>query len=532
MKGAVGRFVGVFVMTLVVFSAVRAQEPVSFDTLGRIRQEGTMRSQILRIAQTLTDRYGPRLTGSPSLEAAGRWAITELESFGLQNGRMEPWDWGHPGWGNERLSAHIIAPVKDHLVAEVLAWTPSTEGPVKAQAVQITLPARPTKEQLTTHLDGLREVVRGRIVLVGAHQVVPVTFNDMPERHDDGEILRMMNSAPVRPAGTPAPAESPQPAQRPLTSAQLNAQLYEFLKTNGALVRVNDAARDHGQIRAFANNSYDSGRAIPTVVLRNEDYGRISRLLADKQTVELEFDIFNRIFPEGRTSYNVIAEIPGATDEVVMMGGHLDSWHAATGATDNAIGCAVVMEAARILKAVGIKPRRTIRVALWSGEEQGLRGSRAYVEQHFGSFEKPKLAFSRFNGYVNIDYGTGRPRYMSVFGPPAAAEVLAAALAPFRDLGVLGATATNRRQGFPGFSSDYGAFNEAGLPGIHVMQDPIEYDNYTWHSNLDTFERIVEEDAIKPAVVIAATVYDLATREAALPRFSRGEMPKRPGAGR
>ena len=291
-------------------------------------------------------------------------------------------------------------------------------------------------------------------------------------------------------------------------------------------MRVNDAARDHGQIRAFANNTYDPAKAIPTVVLRNEDYGRISRLLADGQTVELEFDILNRIYPEGRTSYNTIAEIPGATDEVVMLGGHLDSWHAATGATDNAIGCAVVMEAARILKAIGVKPRRTIRVALWSGEEQGLRGSRAYIGQQFGTFEEPKPAYSKFGGYVNIDSGTGRARYMTVFGPPAAATVVGEAIAPFKDLGVLGATTTRSRQGG---NSDHSTFNEAGLPGINVLQDPIEYASYTWHSNLDTFERIVEEDVIKSAIVVAATVYHLAMRADPLPRFSKDEMPRRPG---
>jgi Zn-dependent M28 family amino/carboxypeptidase len=277
-------------------------------------------------------------------------------------------------------------------------------------------------------------------------------------------------------------------------------------------------------IRAFANNTYDTGKAIPTVVLRNEDYGRISRLLADKQNVELEFDIVNRTYPEGRTSYNAIADIPGTTDEVVMLGGHLDSWHAATGATDNAVGCAVVMEAARILKAIGVKPRRTIRVALWSGEEQGLRGSRAYVREHFGTFEEPKPAFGTFGGYVNIDNGTGRPRYMSVFGPPSAADVLRETIAPLKDLGVLGASAIARRQGF---NSDHGAFNEAGLPGIQVGQDPIEYNSHTWHSNLDTYERIVEEDVMKSAIVIAATVYHLATRDELLPRLSKGDMPKR-----
>ncbi len=448
----------------------------------------------------------------------------------MQDGRLEPWDWGNPGWLNERLSAHIVSPVKDHLVAEALGWTPGTNGPVRAAAVQITLPVRPTKEQLAAHLDALKSTVEGKIVLVGAHQRVLVTFNDPPERRDDREVLQTLSAPPPgAPAqgparGTPPSPQSPGP--QVLSNVQITEQLYQFLKENGVPVRVNDAGRDHGQIRAFGNNTYDPAKAIPTVVLRNEDYGRISRLLASGQTVELEFDISNGIYPEGRVSYNTVAEIPGATDEVVMLGGHLDSWHAATGATDNAIGCAVVMEAVRVLKAIGVKPRRTIRVALWSGEEQGLRGSRAYIRQHFGTFEEPKPAFTTFAGYVNIDYGTGRARSMTVFGPSAAATVVREAIAPFKDLGVLGATNTRSRQGG---GSDHAAFNEAGLPGINVLQDPLEYDSHTWHSNLDTYERIVEEDVIKSAIVLAATVYHLAMRQDPLPRFSHDEMPRRAG---
>ena len=190
-----------------------------------------------------------------------------------------------------------------------------------------------------------------------------------------------------------------------------------------------------------------STKPFPTVVMRNEDYGRIARLLADGAPVTLEFNIVNRVYPEGKTSYNTIAEIPGTdkADEVIMLGGHLDSWHAATGATDNAIGCAIMMEAARILKALGLKPRRTIRVALWSGEEQGLLGSQAYVKEHFGSFENPKPGYEKFGGYFNIDSGTGRIRGASVFGPPEAAEILRDILKPFKDDGVVGAIATSSR---------------------------------------------------------------------------------------
>jgi carboxypeptidase Q len=518
--------------------ALRAQERIDHDTFWKIRQEATTNSQILKTAHMLTDLYGPRPTGSPNLKAAGEWAISQMQSWGLQNARLEPWDWGNPGWLNERLSAHIVSPVKDHLVAEALAWTPGTDGAVRANAVQITLPVRPTKEELATHLDALRSTVKGKIVLVGAHQRVLVTFNDPPERRDDRDVLQILAAPPAQapargtpPAQSPArgtpPGQSPQsPGPPVLTNVQITEQLYQFLKENGVPVRVNDAGRDHGQIRAFGNNTYDPEKAIPTVVLRNEDYGRISRLLADGRTVELEFDVVNRIYPEGRTSYNTVAEIQGATDEVVMLGGHLDSWHAATGATDNAIGCAVVMEAVRVLKAIGVKPLRTIRVALWSGEEQGLRGSRAYIRQQFGTFEEPKSAYAKFGGYVNIDSGTGRARSMTVFGPQAAATAVREAIAPFKDLGVLGATNTRSRQGG---SSDHAAFNEAGLPGINVLQDPIEYDSATWHSNLDTWERIVEEDVMKSAIVVAATVYHLAMRPDPLPRFSKDEMPRRPG---
>jgi Zn-dependent M28 family amino/carboxypeptidase len=268
-------------------------------------------------------------------------------------------------------------------------------------------------------------------------------------------------------------------------------------------------------------------KAVPTAVCRNEDYGRITRLLAGGQAVGLEFDIVNRVYPEGKTAFNVTAEIPGndRRDEVVMLGGHLDSWHAATGATDNAAGCAVMMEAVRILRALNVRPRRTIRIALWSGEEQGLLGSKAYVREHFGTFENPKPAYSKFSGYFNVDSGTGRIRGASVFGPPEAAAILRQALAPLEDLGVVGAVNTSsRRSG----GSDHTSFNEAGLPGIGLGQDPIEYGSHTWHTNLDTYERIVEEDVKRAAIVVAAAVYHLATRDEPLPRFPKERMPAPP----
>jgi Zn-dependent M28 family amino/carboxypeptidase len=264
--------------------------------------------------------------------------------------------------------------------------------------------------------------------------------------------------------------------------------------------------------------------------MRNEDYGRIARILADGTTVELEMNIANTVYPEGRTAYNAIAEIPGTDkrDEIVMLGGHLDSWHSATGATDNAIGCATMMEAARILKAIGVQPRRTIRVALWSGEEQGILGSQAYVRQHFGSFEDPKPEFASLVAYLNIDSGTGRARGASVFGPPGAADVVRSALAPFKDLGVVGAVATRSRVVA---GTDSTAFNNAGLAGIGFGQDPVEYNTHTHHTNLDNYERIVEGDVQDSAISIAAVLYQLATRDEPLPRFTAQDMPAAVKAG-
>jgi carboxypeptidase Q len=505
-----------------------AEERPDQSVFWKIRQEGSANSRILPTVHVLTDVYGPRLTGSPNLKAAGEWAMQQMRDWGLKNTHLEPWDFGHAGWLNERLVAHIVAPVKDALVVEALSWTPGTNGVARGAAVQIVLPPPPVMQaDLTKYLESIRSTVQGKIVLVGPHQAVPVTFNPVPLRREDADVQAQMSSAPAA-AGPRGQGPGPDPSSpRPLANNQVQEQVNQFLLANGTLVRINDAGRDHGQIRAFSNNTYDVSKAPPTVVMRNEDYGRISRLLADRRAVELEFEIVNRTYPEGRTSYNVVAEIPGSdkASEVVMLGGHLDSWHAATGATDNAIGCAIMMEAARILTAIGVKPRRTIRVALWSGEEQGLLGSQAYVKEHFGTFEDPKGDYDKFAAYFNVDSGTGRVRGLTVFGPPAAGAVLREAAAPLKDLGLLGATTTRTRATG---GTDSTSFNAAGLPGINSLLDPIQYQTYTWHTNLDTYERIVEEDVKQSAIVMAAMVYHVAMRDERLPRFAREDMPRPP----
>ena len=498
------------------------------DMLGRIRKEAMERSQIMKTMHILTDVYGPRLTGSPNHKSAAEWAVKQMTAWGLENAHLEPWNFKYPGWLNERLTAHLISPVKDPLVCEVLAWTPSTKGTVQAKAYQLVPPERPSKEQLTLFLNNYKAKVRGKIVLVGKAATIPVNLNPPAKRRTEEQAQERYgpNARPfIFPRATPTPAAPNAP--RPLTNRQVSEQLDAFLKENGALVRVNDAGREFRQIRAFNNDTFDVNKVIPTVVMSNEDFGRITRILNDGTDVVLEFNIVNRTYPEGATSYNTIAEIRGTdkADEVIMLGGHLDSWHAATGATDNAIGCAIMMEAARILKTLGVRPRRTIRVALWSGEEQGLLGSLAYVKEHFGSFEDPKPGYEKFGGYFNVDSGTGRVRGASVFGPPEGANIMREILSPFKADGVVGAsTSRSRRLG----GSDHTSFNHAGLPGIGLGQDPIEYDSHTWHTNLDTYERILEDDVKKNAMIVAWSVYQLANSDSLLPRFAKSDMPAKP----
>jgi hypothetical protein len=400
---------------------------------------------------------------------------------------------------------------------------------VQASVYQFVLPQRPTQEQLTMVLNNNKAKVRGKIVLVGKPATIPVNLSPPAKRQTDEQAAERYGPN-ARPFAFPSPSPTPTPAPNApklLTNREVDEQLDTFLKENGALVRVNDAGREFRQIRAFNNRTFDVNKVVPTVVMSNEDFGRISRILEDGTNVVLEFNIVNHVYPEGATSYNTIGEIRGTdkADEVIMLGGHLDSWHAATGATDNAIGCSIMMEAARILKTLGVKPRRTIRVALWSGEEEGLLGSQAYVKEHFGSFEEPKPGYEKFGGYFNIDSGTGRVRGASVFGPADTASILREILAPFKDDGVVGAATTrSRRLG----GSDNTSFNQAGLPGIGMGQDPIEYGTHTWHTNLDTYERILEDDVKKDAMVVAWAVYQLAMRDDLLPRFSKSEMPPKP----
>src|SRR5438445_5131343 len=406
---------------------------------------------------------------------------------------------------------------------------PEWAAPPMATAEKAEEPKQPTQAELDAYLNSVKDKMHGAIVFVGKHVEVPEEMNPAPMRRSEDEWKSRFgpHAKPVRFPGHPKPPEGQ------LRRGEVSRQVDQFLVDNGALARINGAGRAHGIIIAKQNGTYVWTRAVPTLVMRNEDYGRISRFLGDGTPVTLRINIQSKEYPEGTTAYNAIGEIPGTDkkDEIVMLGGHYDSWHDATGATDNGIGYSMMLEAVRILSALHVKPRRTIRIALWSGEEQGLLGSLAYVQQHFGSFENQKPEYAKLDAYFNIDSGTGKPRGAGVFGPPAAADMVREAMMPFADWGFMGAAASDsRRTG----GTDSTSFNNAGLPGIGLAQDAFDYGSFTHHTNLDTYERIYEEDVREGAVEIASAVYSLAMADQMVPRFKSDQMPKpvpEPGPG-
>jgi hypothetical protein len=559
-----------------IFAALplAAQAPSVSDVYAQIRGEETNNSKIMWIIHEVADVHGPRVTGSPTLKEAQDWAVKTLTSWGLSNAHLEPWTFQPPsamapvpGWENVTLEADVLSPFHGQLMVKPLAWTPGTKGvrtsdvvlltppglnagfgggrgarganeaaaapvgmaPPMPRAAPPTPPAQPTRAELEAYLDSMKDKVRDHIVLVGKHVEVAENFNPAPLRRADQEWADSFdpnnpNAGGRRGGAGGGRGANPLPEGQ-LTAGQVNRLVDDFLVKNGAIARINDAGRAYGVIIAQQNNTYDWTRMVPTLVMRNEDYGRITRTLADGVPVKVRINVENKEFPEGAKAYNVVAEIPGTdkSSEVVMLGGHYDSWHDATGATDNGIGSSMMLEAVRILSALHVKPRRTIRVALWSGEEEGLLGSLAYVAQHFGTAENPKPDFDKLDCYFNIDSGTSKPRGAGVFGPPAAAAMIREALMPYKDWGFTGANPSNSRN-LGG--TDSTSFNNAGLPGVGLSQDPFDYNTFTHHTNLDTYERIYEEDVREGAVEIASAVYAVAMADQMVPRFSSADMPK------
>ena len=494
---------------------------------------------MMEIASYLTDVYGPRPIGSPNHKAAAEWAVRTMTSWGMKNAHLEPFTWRGVGWLPGRASGYITSPVKANLKFEAIPWTPSTNGTVSGEVVQVIPPQNPTEEELTAFLAALAPKIKGGIVMVGASATPPVNFNEPQKRIPDEQAkARYLPPDPNAPArggrggrggggGRGGPG-APTPEGR-VSAQQVTQRITALLRDNPPALRLTQqgGGRIPGVIVAQngAGQTYEQASQIgPGVILRNDDYGRLSRIIADGTPVSVEFNVQNQYFPEGSTSYVTVGEIPGTdkADDVVMLGGHLDSWTSATGATDNAIGCAIMLEAARILESVGAKPRRTIRVALWSGEEEGLLGSFAYVANHFGSAEQPKPDYGKLDAYWNIDDGRDASA-----APTFAAEA-AIVLAQF--LAVRGVGHLRRRHRRRASRAQRQRRVRGGRAAGHrAQQDPIEQQHDLAHRSDCRAHRRRRRDEERGGE--RGGRYGIANRDKMMPRFAPTEMPAVP-AGR
>jgi hypothetical protein len=539
-------------------AATPAVDPNS--PIERIKDEGMNRSQVMQTLSYLSDVIGPRLTASPGMKRSNEWTRDQLTKFGLENAHLEAWGPFGRGWTLKRFSAQVSEPLNIPLIAYPKAWSPAIAGPLTAEVVYVD-----AKDE--ADLQRFKGKLKGAIVLTGAMREVKAHFETTGTRRDEKNLLALANS----PVPTPGPGRRTTPEQR---AAQLFAcQKNRFFHDEGAAVLV-DASRngDGGTIfvqsasvpqpcveNPFGPNaprqiqSYDktAPKIVPQLVLAVEHYNRIARMIEAGEKVKMTVDLaveWQDVDPMG---YNTVAEIPGSDlkDEIVMLGGHMDSWHAGTGATDNGAGVAVAMEAVRILKALNLKPRRTIRVALWTGEEQGLLGSRAYVAEHFGKLETPaasapasptaspaprpspgvlvtKPEYDKFSAYFNLDNGTGKIRGVYLQGNESVRPLFRQWLMPFRDrpedktAPVWGATTLSISNTS---GTDHLSFDAIGLPGFQFIQDEIEYDTRTHHSNQDVFDRIQADDMKQAATIMAAFIYNAATQDE---KLTRKPMPK------
>jgi len=512
-------------------------EAVDYDAVTSIRQEGFRNSHVMQILSELTDGIGPRLTGSPNMKHANEWTRDQLTAFGLTNAHLEKWGAFGRGWSEEFTSVRMTAPVGATLVAIPRAWTPSTNGAVKAEVVRVKVDKKEDLEQY-------RGKLAGKIVITGDTREIKEEKEAASTRYSDDKLAELAQYNIPSERGGPnvqgAPGSGgPPPREEMIRRIALGRETTKFFSEEKVAAVIEPSRFNEGEITMSGTRAYqkDEPEGVPTLNMAVEHWGRIMRLLDRKVPVELEVNVKTKFYEDDPYSYNTVADIPGTDkkigDEVVMMGAHLDSWHGGTGATDNAAGAAIIMEAARILKALDLKPRRTIRVALWSGEEQGLYGSRAYVKEHLASRPEstdPKEAdlpsfmrretgpltfkpdYKKVSAYFNIDNGTGKLRGIYCQENAAVCPIFQQWLEPFKDLGVT--TVSMRNTG----STDHVPFDAVGVPGFQFIQDPVEYFTRTHHTNMDVYERIQRDDVMQAAVVLASVVWQAANRDQMLPR--------------
>ena len=501
------------------FAAVSARAS-DRATVAAIRDEGLHRSQVMALAGWLGDVYGPRLTGSPTMEAAGRWALGQLREWGVRNVREERFPFG-AGWSLERFHAQMVEPGVMPLIGYPKAWTSSTNGAVTADVVRVDIRSE-------ADFDTYRGKLRGAIVLPQPARAVRMLERDL--------VLRM-DEALLAAAGRHPPRAAPRRARPARVAARAIEQFYLDEGVAAVLDRGSDAAlvdgapsgsgltwptqrTDGGTVFLGRGGPWDerAGQVAPAATIAVEHYNRMVRLLERGIPVRVEIDIRTRFHPEDErlNGFNILGEIPGTDlrDEVVMLGAHFDSTHAATGATDNASGTAAMMEALRILLAVGAEPRRTIRIALWGAEEQGLIGSREHVRKHLADRRTLERGaeYEKLSAYYNLDNGAGRIRGIWLQGNTAAGPIFEPWIASLGDLGV---SAIGRRSTR---GTDHVAFDEVGLPAFQFMQDRLEYNSRTHHSNMDFMDRLQREDLMQMAVVAAVFAYNTAMLDERLPR--------------
>jgi carboxypeptidase Q len=526
------------VILLVAFSNVTlwAQEKVDLEMITRIRYEGFRNSKVMEIASGLMDGIGPRLTGSPNMKRANEWTRDQLTSFGLSNAHLESWGPFGRGWANEYINVRLTSPDIAPLIAYAKAWTPGTNGVLKGKCIRV-------KIENKKDFDKYRGKLAGLIAIFGPDPEVKTITQPMFERLGEKEL------ADIGQYQVPSEKQAFRFRQY-IKRMQFIKELNKFLTDEKVLALVDHGYGSFGGGTVFVQSggSWKTGETVtvPGITVALEQWDRIARLLEQKKDVELEMNVTNTFSDADPMQYNTVAEIPGTDkkDELVMVGAHLDSWHSGTGATDNGAGSVVMMEAMRILKALDVKPRRTIRIALWSGEEQGLLGSQNYVQQHFGSrppIDEPdykgmptllrreagpvtvKPEQAKVSAYFNVDNGSGKIRGVYLQENEAEAPLFEAWMQPFKDLGMT--TLTMRNTG----GTDHLSFDAVGIPGFQFIQDPLDYETRTHHSNMDVYDRLQTDDLRQVAVIVASFVYHAAMRDAMLPRKPiEKALPKEP----
>jgi carboxypeptidase Q len=523
-----------------------ASEKIDFDAINKIKQQGMspQTSQVMEISSWLEDVHGPRLTGSPNIQKAGEWAVAKMKEWGLQNVALEPWtnrNGFDRGWTNDKFYVHAVSPQSFPIPGTPTAWTPGTSGLVRGDAILVT---ETTQEDLQKYAGKLK----GKWILGQAAPDVPALWTAPASRQTEEDLEKLqLATAPglefgVTPpggrGGRGAPGAPAAPGGRG-QGPQFNRN--DFFKAEGALGVFSTAPRGHGVYTIGGRRENDPDKTIAQIVIPAEQYNRMARMVAKNVPVTVEADIKNT-FTSNPPMFNVVGEIRGSdkADEVVMLGAHFDSWHASTGATDNGAGSAAMMEAMRILKQTGVTLRRTVRIGLWTGEEQGLLGSREYVAAHFASCNTPppttpaqpaaggppaggggrgcqtgytfKPEHGKLAAYFNIDNGTGAIRGVYVQHNEAVAPIFREWMEPFRSLGM--SWLTIRDTG----GTDHLSYDAVGLPGFQFIQDAVEYDTMTHHTNLDSYERLQPSDMMKNATIAAGFAYLAANRDEKLPR--------------